>query len=92
MYNHSMMTIKSKSLKTAGKVILSLVLLVYTQSASAINLADSDLSRLDGTFKSILSAFWFFVCVGFLIAAAIIGSRNKFSKIRRDYKGPENKY
>lgn len=83
-----MITIKSKSLKTAAKVLFSLVLLVYTQTASAINLADSDLSRIEGTYKSILSAFWFFVCVGFLIAGAIIGSRNKFITIRRDYKGP----
>lgn len=83
-----MNTVKKLS-KSIGKALLSAALVIYTSSAAfAIDIADSDLSNNAGTNKNWLNSFWFFICVSLLIAVAVIGSRNKYHKIRRDYPGP----
>ncbi|WP_207421057.1 hypothetical protein [Desertivirga brevis] len=74
---------------SAGKVLFSCLIVLFTHaSAFAVNIADSDLSNSAGTNKNWLNSFWFFVCVAFLVAAAVIGFSNKYTRVRRDYKGP----
>jgi len=86
-----MNTVKKLS-KSIGKALLSAALVIYASSAAfAVNISDSDLSNSAGTNKNWLNSFWFFVCVAFLLAAAVIGFSNKYHKIRRDYRGPENR-
>jgi len=83
------MNTKTNLLKTLGKAVLSLALIIYSSTtAFALNVADSDLSNAAGTNKNWLNSFWFFVCVSFLVAAAVVGMSKKNIKIRRDYRGP----
>lgn len=62
-----------------------LFFLISSVQAFATNYADSDLSNQAGTNKNWHNSFWFFVCVAFLLAVAIIGYNRKFIKINRNY-------
>jgi|GEM_PF-2016826 len=80
-----MKTIKHSTGKLKHIFLYSLLMLLGSAQAFAYNPVDSDLSNQAGSNGSWHNIFWFLACVAFLIAAAIIGSKNKYKPVTRKY-------
>lgn len=69
--------------RLSKKICVLVFFSVLTLQSMASNYIDSDLSNNAGTNKNWHNIFWFLLCVSFLIASAVIGSRRKYTRIRR---------